>query len=60
MPRVGSRFTKAELSRAMAAVQANGDAFAVEIALDGTIRLVPYQAPTSPPARKVEQRKVEL
>lgn len=43
MPRTPARFTKAEVSRAIQAVLATGSIMSIEIAPDGTIRIVPYQ-----------------
>ncbi len=43
MPRRPCRFTEAEIARALRAAKQAGVNVAVEIALDGTIRLVPTE-----------------
>ena len=41
MPRTAARFTKADITRALAAVEKVGAPMAVEVLPDGTIRIVP-------------------
>lgn len=46
MPRRPSRFTQSDVARAIRAAQQVGEPMAVEIAPDGTIRLIPAPAPS--------------
>lgn len=48
MSRTPARFTQADVTRAIRAVEQTGARMAVEIAPDGTIRIVPYEAPPTP------------
>jgi hypothetical protein len=45
MSRRPARFTQAEIARAIAAVKQSGEAFVIEVTLDGAIRLFPFSAP---------------
>ena len=48
MPRTPARFTQADIARALRAVEQTGLQMAVEIGLDGVIRIVPYEKKSSP------------
>ncbi|WP_036281744.1 hypothetical protein [Methylocystis sp. ATCC 49242] len=50
MSRYPARCTQADIARAIRAVEQTGARMAVEIAPDGTIRIVPYDGPASSPA----------
>jgi hypothetical protein len=43
MPRTPARFSQADIARALRAADASGTLRSVEIARDGTIRIVPYE-----------------
>ena len=43
MPRGPSRFTQSDIAKALKAIKQSGASMAVEIALDGTIRIVPVE-----------------
>ena len=48
MSRRAAKFTEADAVRAIKAIKRSGEAMAVEITPDGTIRLVPIAAPSAP------------
>jgi hypothetical protein len=57
MPRRPARFTQADITRAIKAVEQAGAHMAVEVAPDGTIRIVPAPVSLTPaPAPKVESK----
>ena len=49
MPRTPARFTQADIARAIRAIDAIGTLHSIEIAPDGTIRIVPYEPGTKRP-----------
>jgi hypothetical protein len=56
MSRRPARFTQADIARAIKAVEKTGAKMAVEIAPDGTIRIVPSLSQSMPLAEKYEFR----
>ena len=50
MPRTAARVTQADIARAIRAAKQAGAEMAVEIAPDGTIRLVPVPGDVKPPS----------
>lgn len=65
MPRTAARFTKADITRALAAVEKVGAPAAVEVLPDGTIRIVPVSALTpgdsgEKPAPEVDVREMPV
>jgi hypothetical protein len=48
MSKRAARFTEADIRRAIRAVSKESAPMAVEVAPDGTIRIVPYAAPPAP------------
>jgi hypothetical protein len=64
MSRTPARATQADIARAIRAVEQTGASMAVEIAPDGTIRLIPYSAPPTPandaPAQPSPKRQFDL
>jgi hypothetical protein len=48
MSKRAARFTEADIRRAVRAVVKEAAPMAVEVAPDGTIRIVPYAAPPAP------------
>jgi hypothetical protein len=59
MPYTPARFTQADIARALRAVKDAGGDMAVEIAPDGTIRIVPHE-PVEPPRRRPLDGRKEI
>lgn len=55
-----ARFTQAEIARAIRAIEETGASMAVEIARDGTIKIVPVGKPKFEGPREEEPTEVEL
>lgn len=53
MSRRAAKFTEADALRAIKAIKRSGENMAVEIATDGTIRIVPASVPPAPPKPKL-------
>ncbi len=71
MSRTAARVTQADIARAIRAIKQAGGGLAVEIARDGTIRIVPHETTkrasradnfdwTPPPAEAPPKRKMNL
>jgi hypothetical protein len=60
MSRRPARFTQADISRAIRAIQASGAPMAVEIVPDGTIRIIPANAASAPPEAVPCPREIKL
>lgn len=48
MSKKAARFTEADIRRAIRAVSKESAPMAIEVAPDGTIRIIPYVAPPTP------------
>jgi hypothetical protein len=60
MSRKAARFTQADIARAIKAIQQTSAHMAVEIALDGTIRIVPASARVEEPDSKGREKEIIL
>jgi len=61
MSRTAARCTQADIARAIRAIEQTGAKMAVELAKDGTIRLVPTDAGATPKIDDVDsERDIEL